>query len=140
MEGSLSRDYGEKNHHFPKMLQLLCVLDRPSMVCFVHDMILHRCPPILPRDDGDGAGKVYMCLIVYPPMESLESMIKRLPPDLQQEAIDFVQFLLEKHVNRKRTHLKLDWVGGLSEYRDQHTSLGLQKKALEWWEDEDVSH
>ena len=72
-------------------------------------------------------------------MEPLESMIKRLPPDLQQEAIDFVQFLIEKHVRKKRKYLKLDWAGALSEYKDKHTSLNLQKKALEWWDDEGVS-
>jgi hypothetical protein len=71
-------------------------------------------------------------------MEPLESMIKRLPPDLQQEAIDFIQFLIEKHVPKKRKYLKLDWAGALSEYNDKYTSLNLQKKALEWWEDEDV--
>lgn len=72
-------------------------------------------------------------------MELLESMIKRLPPDLQKEAIDFIQFLIEKHVNKKRKYLKLDWAGGLSEYKDKYTAMDLQKKALEWWEDEDVS-
>ena len=73
-------------------------------------------------------------------MEPLESMIKRLPPDLQQEAIDFIQFLIEKHMHKKRTYLKLDWAGALSEYKDKYTSLNLQKKALEWWDDEDVSY
>ena len=72
-------------------------------------------------------------------MEPIESMIKRLPPHLQKEAIDFIQFLIEKHVNKKRTHLKLDWAGDLSNYKDKYTSLNLQKKALEWWDDEDIS-
>jgi len=34
-----------------------------------------------------------------------------------------------------RSRLKLDWAGGLREYRDKYTSLELQKKALEWWGD-----
>jgi hypothetical protein len=72
-------------------------------------------------------------------MESLESMMKRLPPHLQQEAIDFIQFLIEKRMHKKRTYLKLDWAGALNEYKDKYTSLNLQKKALEWWDDEDVS-
>ncbi|MGD2250513.1 MAG: DUF2281 domain-containing protein [Candidatus Methanofastidiosia archaeon] len=74
-------------------------------------------------------------------MESLESLIKRLPPDLQKEARDFIQFLIEKHVNtnKKRKYLKLDWAGELSEYKDKYTSMDLQKKAAEWWEDEDTS-
>jgi len=67
-------------------------------------------------------------------------MIKRLPPDLQQEAIDFIQFLIEKRMHKKRTYLKLDWAGALSEYKDKYTSLNLQKKALEGWDDEDISY
>jgi len=31
--------------------------------------------------------------------------------------------------------LKLDWAGGLKEYKDKYTSLELQKKILEWWGD-----
>ncbi|MBU7011259.1 MAG: DUF2281 domain-containing protein [Theionarchaea archaeon] len=50
-------------------------------------------------------------------MEPLESVIKRLPPHLQQEAIDFIQFLIEKHMHKKRTYLRLDWAGAPSEYR-----------------------
>lgn len=53
--------------------------------------------------------------------------------------MDFVQFLIEKRMSKKKIYLKLDWAGGLSEYRDKFTSLDLQKKALEWWEEENVS-
>lgn len=72
-------------------------------------------------------------------MESLEAMIERLPPDLKKEVKDFVQFLIEKRMNKKKVYLALDWAGGLSEYRDMFTSLDLQKKALDWWEEENVS-
>ena len=27
---------------------------------------------------------------------------------------------------------KLDWIGGLKEYRDQYTALELQKEVLDW--------
>lgn len=70
-------------------------------------------------------------------MEPLESIIKRLPPHLQQ-AIGFIQLLITNRMHKK-TYLKLDWAGALSEYKDKYTSLNLQKKALEWWDDEDVS-
>ena len=71
----------------------------------------------------------------------LERVIAELPPDLQDEVIDFARFLLQtkaKQVNtqqhRKQQHkLRLGWAGGLSEFRDQFTALELQKKALEWW-------
>ena len=71
-------------------------------------------------------------------MKTLEEMIKELPPELQQEIRDFAEFLLETKVHkkqRKQSKLRLTWAGGLREFRDQFTSLELQKKALEWWGD-----
>jgi len=66
-------------------------------------------------------------------MEALRELIDQLPPDLQQEVQDFVEFLLEKKLRRKQKKLRLTWAGALRKYRDQFTSLELQKKALEWW-------
>jgi len=63
---------------------------------------------------------------------SLEKVIKELPPDLRQEVLDFARYLLSKRKRTKRKKLKMDWAGALREYRDQYTSLELQKKALEW--------
>ncbi len=68
-------------------------------------------------------------------MSTLKEIIEKLPPDLQQEVKDFVEFLLEKKLHRKQKKLRLTWAGALREYRDQFTSLDLQKKALEWWGD-----
>ncbi len=67
-------------------------------------------------------------------MKTIEQRIKKLPQDLQQEVIDFIDFLLTKKVAkvRKKKKPKLDWIGGLREYRDQYTAFELQKKALEW--------
>ncbi len=65
-------------------------------------------------------------------MKTLEELIKELPPHLQEEVRDFAQFLADTKVRPKRKHLRMDWAGGLREYRDQFTSLQLQKKALEW--------
>ena len=68
-------------------------------------------------------------------MEALKELIDQLPPQLQREVQDFVEFLLEKKLRRKQKKLRLTWAGALREYRDQFTSLELQKKALEWWGD-----
>ncbi len=68
-------------------------------------------------------------------MKSIDELIKDLPPDIKQEVYDFAQFLLSKRRVTKGKRLKMDWAGGLSEYRDRYTSLELQKKALEWWGD-----
>jgi len=66
-------------------------------------------------------------------MKSLEELIKELPPDLRQEVQDFVEFLLERKVNRKKLQKpRLDWKGALKDLRDQYTSVELQHKAMEW--------
>ena len=68
-------------------------------------------------------------------MTAICKLVEQLPPDLQQEAEEFVEFLLWKEKHKPERKLQLDWAGGLKEYRDQYTSLDLQKKAMEWWGD-----
>lgn len=65
-------------------------------------------------------------------VKSLEERIKELPADLQQEVVDFVEFLLEARARKRGRKLREDLAGALSDYRDQYTSLELQKKAREW--------
>jgi hypothetical protein len=66
-------------------------------------------------------------------MQTLTEIVEQLPPDLRQEVEDFVEFLLEKRARFKQKRLRLTWAGALREFREQYTSLDLQKKALEWW-------
>ena len=68
-------------------------------------------------------------------METIEELMAKLPPELQQEVQDFAQFLVEKRGRPKRKKLRLNWAGGLREFGDQYTSLDLQKKSLDWWGD-----
>jgi hypothetical protein len=65
-------------------------------------------------------------------MRTIQEIVQELPPELQREVEDFVQFLIEKRVRKSGAKLRQDWAGALSDYRDQYTALGLQKKALEW--------
>ena len=59
--------------------------------------------------------------------------LKQLPPEYHKEVIDFIDSLLsKKKVGTPKKKPKLDWIGGLEKYRDQYTSLELQKKTLEW--------
>ena len=59
----------------------------------------------------------------------------QLPPDLQEKVIKYIDFLLiQKELPRKKK-LRLDWVGGLKEYRDQYTALELQKEAVDWMDE-----
>jgi len=65
-------------------------------------------------------------------MRTIEEMFKELPAELQQEALDFVEFLSEKRARKHGKKLRQDWAGALKDYREQYTSLELQKKALQW--------
>jgi len=65
-------------------------------------------------------------------MNALEKLIKELPPEMQREVEDFIQFLLYKRAAKSGKPLRQDWAGALRKYREQYTSLELQKKALEW--------
>jgi hypothetical protein len=68
-------------------------------------------------------------------MKSLDELIHELPPDLKEEVRDFAQFLVDTKVRPKQDRLRLTWAGGLSDLRDQFTSLNLQKESLGWWGD-----
>ena len=62
----------------------------------------------------------------------IQQKLEQLPPDLREEVINFIDFLLTKKVSSRKKKPQLDWIGGLKECRDQYTSLELQKKALDW--------
>jgi len=68
-------------------------------------------------------------------MSTLKELVEQLPPDLQDEARVFVEFLLEKKAQKQKGELKLDWRGALQDLRDKYTSVELQHKMLEWWGD-----
>jgi len=65
-------------------------------------------------------------------MRTLEEIIKKLPLEYEQEVENFVRFLIEKRVRKEGRKLRQDWAGALRDYRNQYTSMELQKKALEW--------
>jgi Protein of unknown function (DUF2281) len=62
----------------------------------------------------------------------LQEMVEELPPELRAEVRDFVEFLLSKRGQRPGQTLRQNWAGALSEYRQQYTSLELQRLALDW--------
>ena len=65
-------------------------------------------------------------------MGSIEEKFNHLPPDLKDEVIDFIEFLLQKRAGQQRHKLKQGWAGALKDYRDRYTSLELQEKSLQW--------
>ena len=66
-------------------------------------------------------------------MQSLKDLLEKLPPDLQQEVIDFADFLLDKQRMKQKGEFKFDWRGALRDLRNKYTSVELQHKILEWW-------
>ena len=62
----------------------------------------------------------------------LQELVQELPPEMQAEVRDFVEFLLAKRRHGARRTLQQDWAGTLREHRQEYTSLELQRKALSW--------
>ena len=65
--------------------------------------------------------------------EDLKALIDRLPPEMEFELKEHIEHLLRMAGAGRKGRLRLDWAGGLKEYRNQYTSRALQKKVLEWW-------
>lgn len=69
-------------------------------------------------------------------MEPIRELMAKLSSQHPQEVLDFAQYLAEKKKSRpKRKKLRFDWAGGLAEFKENYTSLELQKKSLDWWGD-----
>jgi len=66
-------------------------------------------------------------------MKKIDELIEQLPPELQDEVFNFAQLLLKVKAQPKQKKLRMSWAGGLKEFRDEFTSMELQKKSLEWW-------
>jgi len=69
-------------------------------------------------------------------MTGLEELIKELPPELHQEAKDYISFLIDKRAKKPKGGLKLDWIGALQDMSDQYSSVELQHKIPDWWDEE----
>jgi hypothetical protein len=65
-------------------------------------------------------------------MKTLQELVAELPPELQQEVRDFVEFLLAKRAARPARRPKLDWWGGAKELGRQFSSVELQHQATVW--------
>lgn len=64
----------------------------------------------------------------------IEVKMRMLPEGLMKELLDYVEFLLSKYESRKVESKKFNfgWEGGLSEIKEEFSSVELQHKALEW--------
>ena len=61
-------------------------------------------------------------------MSSLKELIENLPPELELEVKNFIKLLLQKRSKKIGRKLNQSWAGALREYREQFTSLELEKK------------
>jgi len=65
-------------------------------------------------------------------IKPLDQLLRELPPESQAEVRDFVESLIKKGKRQANGHLRQSWAGALEDYREQFTSLELQKKSLDW--------
>ncbi len=63
---------------------------------------------------------------------SLQELLRKLPPELQTEVRDFVEFLLERRSTRQPHPMKFEWEGVLKDLRRQYTSVQLQHHIADW--------
>lgn len=65
-------------------------------------------------------------------MQTLEELVKQLPPELHQEVRDFVEFLLHKHAKPAQAKPNFEWAGALKDLREKYSSVELQHRIQEW--------
>lgn len=65
-------------------------------------------------------------------MTDIQEKIKQLPPDLQREVADFVEFLLAKRETEPRKQPSFGWAGALEGLREKYTSVELQHQIAKW--------
>ena len=65
-------------------------------------------------------------------MNPLDQLINELPQYSQAEVRNLVESMIEKRPHKSERHLRQTWAGALEDYREQFTSLELQKKSLDW--------
>lgn len=72
-------------------------------------------------------------------IEIIEKKIRELDAESLSEVNQLVDSLLMRKTQTKSewVYSRQSWAGALKEFRDEYTSVELQKKSLDWW-DEDV--
>lgn len=66
--------------------------------------------------------------------KQINKRIKKIPPSLVPEVMDYIDFLINKYgtsISEKKS-FTFSWEGGLSDLANKYNSLDLQHKSLEW--------
>ena len=67
-------------------------------------------------------------------MPTLKKLVEQVPPELEPEVKDFVEFLLSKKAPSKSQKPTFEWAGGLKELKSKYTSVELQHEIAGWRE------
>jgi hypothetical protein len=64
----------------------------------------------------------------------IEQKFSVLPDDLKREVLNFIDFLMAKRKEEKKTSGQFDftWEGALADFKDGLSSVDLQHKSMEW--------
>ena len=65
-------------------------------------------------------------------IKPLDQLVRELPAESQAEVRDFVESVIERRRRKSVGHLRQTWAGALADFREQFTSLDLQKQSLDW--------
>jgi hypothetical protein len=67
-------------------------------------------------------------------IKKLNQKLKKVPPQLIPEIMDYIDFLINKYGidSSNKRKFKFQWSGGLAEISKQHNSVELQHKAMDW--------
>ncbi len=66
-------------------------------------------------------------------IQFISTKVASLPDAVQQEVLDYVEFLFQKYQPRQKPDsFRFDWEAGLSESCGALTSVELQHQAMEW--------
>jgi hypothetical protein len=65
--------------------------------------------------------------------EMVEEKIRKLPPDLQQNVLDYIESLSRQSERTATGRFTFAWEGCLSHLKKKYSSVDLQHKALDWW-------
>lgn len=66
-------------------------------------------------------------------MRNFIDLFQTLPKNLQAEVVDFIEFLDKKNAQKSKSGFTFAWAGALKSYKDQYSSVELQKQAMKWF-------
>ncbi len=66
--------------------------------------------------------------------DEIEVKLQSLPDSARREALDYIEFLLQKYKNTQKTSapLHFDWENALKNISEEVSSVELQHRASEW--------